>query len=161
VEAIKGSNDELGLVMDDNLVLILLGNLFPVTLHGVHLRGLGDSGDLGSEHGNLWDLVHGVVLHFSELHVLLVELEPELIVDINDGSLGWLFTGELDVSFGVLLELHVGNLDLLHLLIVQFHELLHLSGWSLLIHLMDILDKTVELWGLGESLGLLLELLSM
>jgi len=72
--------------MDDNLVLILLGNLFPVILHGFHLSGVGDGFGQFSELDKLFDTGQGLELNSSEFHVLLVERGPCVIVDINYGG---------------------------------------------------------------------------
>ena len=91
MDAFKGSNDEFGLVMDDNLVLVLLGNLFPMTKHGLHLIDLvGVFGNF-SEIDKLVDIGQGLELNSSEFHVLLVELGPFGIVDINCGFLPGVF----------------------------------------------------------------------
>ena len=70
-------------------MLLLLGYLFPVALDVAHLLGLGDRSGLASEGNDLWDLVAGVVLHLSELVVLLVEGDPLVIIDIDGGNLVW------------------------------------------------------------------------
>jgi len=77
--------------MDDNLVLVLLGNLFVVNKHGLHLIGVGGGFGQFSELDKLVDLGQGLVLKSSEFHVLLVEHGPFDTVDINCGFLpDWL-----------------------------------------------------------------------
>merc|ERR1711988_2102089 len=84
VEGLDSSFDELSLVLYDNLVLVLVGDLGPVLLDGTELVGVADTGDLASEGDDL-----------SELVVLLVEDNPLIVVDVDVESLVWVGTGHM------------------------------------------------------------------
>ena len=161
VNALEGLNYEFGLVCNDNLMLLALSDLCPVLGHLGHFWSVSNIGDESSELDNFWDFVHSVVLHLSELVVLLVEAEPLFVVNINHGSLVWLGTRNLGILGSVLLELHVSLGDLHLLGMVELSEFLHLSGWALLLQLLHVHAKSFELLGLGNGLSLHLELLTM
>lgn len=159
VNSMVGSNHELALVLHNNLVLMLVGNLNPVFLDGCHLVGVLEGSHLASKSNHLWDLVSGVVLHLSELVVLSVELDPGFIIDINDSRVVWALAG--DGLLGGLDEVHVGLLKSVGLGHVSIVELLDLWSWSGLLQMLDELDNGGELIGMNESLSLSLELLSV
>jgi len=161
VEGLDGSLNEGSLVMDDNLVLLLLGDLEPVLLDSLELMGMSDLGNVLSETNNLWDLVHSVVLHLSELVVLLVESVPLIVVNVDDESVVWILTDQLGGFFRCFLELHVGHFDLVHLSLVHLLELLHLWGWASLVDGFDVLAESLELIGVDEILNLTLELFAV
>ena len=161
VENLNGSNDELALVLHDSLVLSTLGDFMPVLLHVSHLVSVSDGGHLLSEGNNLWDLVLGVVLHLSELVVLNVELVPLIVVDVDVKGLVWLFAGHEGLPLGGHLELHVGSLDLVHLLDVLGLESLDLRGWTLLLHGLNELSEGDELLGVDKGLNFITELFSV
>jgi len=157
VNDLEHFDEELSLVLHDSLVLLTSGDLLPVTLHRLHLTGLGDGGDHGSELGDLWDLVHGVVLHLSELVVLGVEVIPLVVVNINSHVVVTLGTPDLGTFLSVHFHLHVSHLDLLHLGLVELGELLHLWGWLHLLHHLDVLGEGDELFGVHEGDHVVLE----
>ena len=161
VDGLQHSLDKGSLVMYDNLVLVLVGDLSPVLLDSSELTGVSDSSDLSSESDNLWDLVHGVVLHLSELVVLLVEDNPLISVNVDGESGVWLLTSPFAVLSGGSLESHMGSLDLVHLGHVDFLELLDLWGWASLVHGLDEFTDGLDLMGGGKGMDLTLELFAV
>ena len=110
VNDLEHFDEELSLVLHDSLVLLTSGDLLPVTLHRLHLSGLGDAADHGSELGDLWDLVHGVVLHLSELVVLGVEVIPLVVVNFNSHVVVTLGTKTLGTTISFIFHLSVSHL---------------------------------------------------
>ena len=104
LDGLDRSHDDLKLLLDEHLVSLILGHLLPVGLDLAHLGGVSNSSDILSEGDNLWDLVQSVVLHLLELVVLLVELVPGIIVDVDVNSrwlviaIAFLFTFAIIVS---------------------------------------------------------------
>jgi len=157
VNDLEHFDEELGLMLYDSLVLLTLGDQLPVTLHGVHLSGLRDGGDDGSELGDLWDLVHGVVLHLSQLVVLGVEVIPLVVVNVNGHMVVAFGTPDLGTFLSVHFHLHVSHLDFLHLGLVKLGEFLHLWSRLHLLHNLDVLGEGDELIGVHEGDNVLLE----
>jgi hypothetical protein len=156
VDGFMDGHDELSFVLNDSLVLLGLGDGVPVILEGIHLVGLDKSSDLGSEGNHLWNLVTSIVLHLSELVVLLVEVDPGIIVDSDGTLVVWVLTSNFFLHG--FLENVVGlhdSVDLSHVFVV---ELLDLRRWSLLLHGLDEGDDGMELWSISESVSLSLEL---
>ena len=87
VDGLEGCHEELGLMLDELLMLGGLSEIMEVALDLSHLFGVSQLSHERSELDELWDLVHGVVLHLPGPVVLLVEGKPLLVVDINNGSL--------------------------------------------------------------------------
>jgi hypothetical protein len=161
MKGLDGSLNESKLVSYDNLVLVLLGDLLKVVLHGLELIGFDEIAHVGSESNDLWHLVTNVVLHLSELVVLDVEGVPLVVVNVDVEGVVWILSYHLAVLLGGLLELHVGHLDFLHLSHVFSLNSLHLGSWSLLLHSLDEFGESNELLGVDESLGLHLELFTV
>jgi hypothetical protein len=161
VEGLDSSREECSFVLHNNLVLLLLGDFSPVLLHGLHLVGFSEGRNFASEGDNLWDLVCSIVLHLSDLVVLLVESIPLFVVNVNDGSFVWLLTDELHVFSGMSLEFHVEHLELVELSLVLLGESLDLRGWAILLQDFDVLGDSYELIGVDKSFDLSLELLAM
>jgi len=161
VDGIQHSLDKFSLVMDNNLVLFLVGDLGPVFLDSFELVGVSDNRDTLSELDNLWDFVHGVVLHLSELVVLLVEDNPLIFVNVDGESGVWLLTSPFAVGMGGFLESHMGHLDFVHLSHVELLELLDLYSWTLLVHGLDELTEGMDLIGFEKILDFSLELMAV
>merc|ERR1719313_291184 len=161
VHGLHHSLDECSLVVYNNLVLVLLGDLSPVILDIFELIGFSDSSNLLSESDNLWDLVHGVVLHLSELVVLLVEDNPLISVNVDVESGVWLLTSQFAVGMGGFLERHMSMLDLGDLFHVDCFELLDLRSWTFLFHGMDECADGMDLFGIDKSMDLFLELFAV
>jgi hypothetical protein len=64
----------------------------------VHLVGFSDGSHVLSEGNDLLDLVAGIVLHLSELVVLLVEVDPGIIINIDLQSVVWRRSVFLSIS---------------------------------------------------------------
>jgi len=159
MKCLGSGHDEFSLVLNDRLVLVLLSDLHPMLLNGVHLIGLSDGSHVLSEGNDLFDLVASVVLHLSELVVLLVEVDPGIIIEIDLQSVMWRFSVFFCISG--LLENHVSFLDSVELSQVLFVEHLDLIRWTLFLESLDKMNKGLEFLGLDKSMGLSLELLSM
>lgn len=125
------------------------------------LPGISDGGNILSESNNLWDFLLSVVLHLSEFVVLHVELVPQIVVDVDDGSFVWIFTYNPRILIGLSIEFHSERLDLVHLILVLKPELLDLWSWSSLMHGLNVLAEPDELWRVHHGLNLLLKLLAV
>ena len=149
---------ELGLVLDDKLMLLILDLGRPVSLNSLPLMGCYDSVIVLSDLNQLWRLVEGIVLHISQLVVLHVELKPQVIVNIDLPVFVALFSPNVQVILCIDLHLHFGVLNLVHLLPYLFTESLYFWGWASLVQGLDALDECVELTGALDSLKFLSEL---
>jgi len=157
VDGLEGLDEESTLVLDDNLVLLSFSEHTPVLLDLMPLFGASDTMEVRSEVDNLWDLVHGVVLHLSELVVLSVELIPLIVVNFDGHVVVVIISPDVGTLLSVHLHLMVSHLNLLHLLHVLGFEGLDIWGWALLLHGLDVLGESDELMGVHEILKVLFE----
>jgi len=108
-----------------------------MSLNSFELFGFSDLVEVVSELHELWDFVQGVVLHLSELVVLVVKLLPLIVVNINGSAEVTLGSLNVDFTGGLILHLLVSYRRLENLSPVLFVKSLDLWGWALSLHIFD------------------------
>lgn len=113
-----------------------------------------------SQSYKLWDLVHGIVIHLSQLVVSGVEFNPLIIVNINSHVMVGLFSPNVGILAGVHPHLHGKFPNLGQLFFVQLSKFLHLRSWAFLLQGFDELGEGEELFGVHESFNIFFEFLA-